>query len=166
MELSVQYIAGFFDGEGCISIFYTNVRPRKSNPEKMIRGIKMSILIANTVVTPLEALQAKYGGYIHLSNRRKKSHHKSVYSWRLSNKPDQERFLSDIYPYSVIKSEQIQIALTYLTTNSSTGRRTSQEDWEIRIRCLERMASLNKRGHSVRSIPPSEAQMGWNPAYR
>jgi len=167
MSISIPYIAGFFDGEGCVSIFYTKIRLQKSNPEKMIRGIKLAILVSNTDQRPLLEIQAMYGGYIYCSNIRKKPHHKSVYSLRISDREAQKRFLNVLLPYSIIKNEQIRIALEYLSTKGLAGHRLTQEEWNIRISCLERLIIINKRGHGApRATPPSQVPVGQNPLYR
>lgn len=166
--ISPQYASGFFDGEGCISITYTRLRGRKSNVEIPIMGLRMVVLISNTNVEVLELFRAKYGGYIHRSNSRKPGHHKELYTLRWNKTEEQIKLLMDVYPFSIVKKEAINIALKFISTKQKPGHRPSQEEWDIRLECLEKMKELNKRGlgagHKV--TPPESPPQGFNPLFR
>lgn len=168
MELSLQYAAGFFDGEGCVSLFYTRIRAWRSDPTKVVRGIKLTVLIANSDLKILEQFRAAFGGHINISNKVRSIKHKPVHAWRLTSSRVQEKFLRSIQPYSFVKKYQIDIGLEYLTTAKGLGQRPTQEEWDIRLRCLERMAKLNKRGSGIgHKVPiPTSPSLAYNPAFR
>lgn len=166
--ISTEYIAGFFDGEGCVSLFYFALRKKKSDPSKKILGMRLVVLVSNTEPEVLRLIQAVYGGHLHISNKRRKATHKPVSSLRFSNAPDQRRFLAAILPFSITKREAIKIGLVYLQTSKMSGHRPTQEEWTKRIECIEALKLINKRGdgqgHAI-PVPPSPAK-GHNPLFR
>ncbi len=94
-----KYFAGFFDGEGCVFIY----------------GLKnlfhLNVAIANTNPKPLIVGQARYGGYV----RPEKCHrgNKPFWMWRMTGKTA-AKFLSKIFPYVIIKKDEVAIALEYM----------------------------------------------------
>ncbi len=98
MKLSDQYIAGFFDGEGCIHIgtykAYGNIQHR------------LQISIAQNDVTVLQALADRFGGKLHPQGSR------TAMQWHLwCNKAYD--FLKAIYPHLILKKEQAELAIAF-----------------------------------------------------
>jgi hypothetical protein len=102
--LTDQYIAGFFDGEGCVTISQ--------------RG-RVQITIAQNEREVLDLIQKKYGGGIHIKDLKVKS----CYHWRLSKAALIEKFLIKILPFCMIKNNEIRIALkgVALTRRNNKG---------------------------------------------
>ena len=90
--LADQYIAGFFDGEGCVTISQ--------------RG-QVQITIAQNEREVLDYIQQKYGGGIHI----KDSKAKICYHWRLSKSALITEFLNKMLPLCIIKKTELKIAL-------------------------------------------------------
>ncbi len=92
-ESDIIYTAGIFDGEGWIGM----------NTER-----SLGIRIVSTNYKLIEWLQAKWGGYIY---KRKpyenSSSKKQSYDWYLTKQENVEIFSEKIYPYLIIKREQI-----------------------------------------------------------
>lgn len=166
--LSLPYIAGFFDGEGCVSLCYCKRRKRKSM-EGHVMGFKLIAGISNTDPTVLLMLQSMYGGDLNISNPRAAvPHHKRVYAWKVTARDSIKTFLTSIAPLCIVKRNQVLIALKYVETMGSPGGRLQQGAWDIRLECYEDLRSLNRRGsdrfHS-QELPLSPS-LGWNPAHR
>lgn len=100
----LAYIAGLFDGEGCVSISKTWPKDRL-NPR-----YKLCVTIANTNPKPLIIIKKLYGGYIYIGN--KSPGRKILYTWKIATKST-ERFLGDILPYLIIKKEEVELALIH-----------------------------------------------------
>lgn len=147
--MSPEYVAGFFDGEGSISIIKTQFHKLKSDPSKRVTGTALSISIANTNLAVLQSIAAKYGGKVyHLTDKRPAS--KQGYLMRVLGREKQIWFLGEIKPFSIIKREQIEIALDYLSTQRERGYRVTTEDVDRRLIMCARVAELNRRGcHQV-----------------
>jgi hypothetical protein len=147
MRLSKEYMAGFFDGEGCISIFFATY----SYPNKKTKGTtQLAVTIANTNLDILEFIAAQYGGAIHKAKPDRSGKRRQAYVWRLARAVDQLRFLTEIKEYIIVKHEAIENALRYLSTVKHSGYRPSQEEKEIRRLCWEQSGHLNKRANGVR----------------
>lgn len=94
-RLSPQYVAGFFDGEGCVDV--TN------------SGALMAML-TNTNLLVLRLIQVKYGGSLDKSPPHPPR--KVIFMWKTASR-DARRFLEAIYPYLVIKANQARIGICY-----------------------------------------------------
>ena len=96
------YIAGFFDGEGCVNI---TVRGK-------IRQVRLRLMIVNTHLELLKILQAQYGGGLQKLTRQE--NWKQAWQLTIHSKDDQKRFIEDILPYSILKLPQLYLALEFL----------------------------------------------------
>ena len=101
---SSEYFAGLFDGEGCI--FVGNI-----NGKDTLGTLRLSI--SNKDTRPLKILKELYGGC--LSEDKRKT--PSCYVWWVSALKA-KRFIRNIFPFSIIKKEQLIVALKF-----PTGRR-------------------------------------------
>jgi len=107
MELSDSYIAGFFDGEGCITSQLTYITGKY---EKYPR-VNVQISITQKDRKILEWIQERFLGTIHVHDRDNLCYH-----LRITGKINMGRFLRAIQPYSVVKKEQIELALELIDT--------------------------------------------------
>ena len=93
-EISDSYIAGFFDGEGCVSV---------SNNGAGGYGYLLSL--TNKDRRPLEKIQEKYGGKIGV-------HGSGGNCFVLKLTQDEaEIFAERILPHSIIKAKQLELYL-------------------------------------------------------
>jgi len=108
-ELFLAWVAGFFDGEGSVIVEYSK------SPESN-RGWRTSLhaTLTQTSLPCLELVQSKLGGTIKVSDNRTADTRRWAvqYTWSVRNQNAIE-FLQKIAPYSVVKKEQIKLALTY-----------------------------------------------------
>jgi hypothetical protein len=115
MELSAEYCAGFFDGEGSVYA----ARRRKKSPIVIV-------CIGNTHKGILEKHKEKWGGSIH--RRVKHNGWQDQYQWVLSTRMAKP-YLEAILPFVVIKKEVIIEALKYI--NIQQLPRQERMEWEV-----------------------------------
>jgi hypothetical protein len=92
-----EYAAGFFDGEGNISIASTGKKAYELN---------LRVIIGQKDFTPLLKFKEKWGGSVDYGRQSK------VYFWRGGAKIA-EKFLRDVLPFLIVKKAQAEIALDF-----------------------------------------------------
>ena len=107
--LDERYVAGLFDGEGCIHVQ---------------KNCQMKVYLTQKDPMILYLLQEQYGGCVY-----------GMY-WQLAKKADMETFLRAIQPHSLIKRSQIEMALKMFPLYRKPGRgqweKTPEDIWEQR----------------------------------
>jgi hypothetical protein len=103
--LSPQYIAGFFDGEGWITI-------ARSSSIRW-KGVGLRTGIGHTNREILECLQLMFGGSLLDKKMRPDSRWKPQFQLTLTGK-NAEDFLLCIRPFVVLKKPQLELALSFL----------------------------------------------------
>lgn len=102
-----EWLAGFFDGEGCISgaMVFTATKYIK-NPR-----VHLQITITQKDRGILEKIQEKYGGSI-------RQHTKGSKCWsiRWIGKTEMKNILCILAPYCICKKEQVLLALRFVDT--------------------------------------------------
>lgn len=139
--IDTKYAAGFFDGEGCVSIHY----------DKRCDSYVLKTSVSNTVREVLEAFKSRWNGAIH-DNKPKKPHHSGWSSWELQGS-NCRPFLEDIRPYTLIKTPQIDLAFELLSTYGRAPGRGHKLSEEVKAkRCIlkEKMHSFKTKGHGLR----------------
>lgn len=128
MELSKQYIAGLFDGEGHVSITWSERRGQKCP--------KLCVKITNTYLPVLLSMKELYGGSIYSNKKQKESY---LRCFVLSLTVEQSKvFLIDLLPYLVIKRKQAEIALKFAETVYRRGKKPiTDAEKKIRECCMD-----------------------------
>ena len=109
-DLDAAYMAGFFDGEGCVSIVKHTNRKRRSNPVYVLR-----VDIDNTDPGVIEFVKAFAGDFGSAFLKRKATvfpAHMAVYSFRCHSY-EAYHFLRLIYPYVRVKRKQVELAFRF-----------------------------------------------------
>lgn len=106
MAISKEYIAGFFDGEGNISI-----SPHRVSEEHKGPYLVLIINITQVDRTPLEHIAALYGGNIRI-HRPANTNWSVVHRWNITAR-SALKFLEDIVPYLIVKREEALIAIEF-----------------------------------------------------
>lgn len=88
-----QYLAGFFDGEGCIST-------RGDRYHLMLR-------VGNTDKRVLDLIVARYGGKVYLSNRGPRPY----YTIKVTSNELCQQWLELMLPHLIVKKAQAIVAL-------------------------------------------------------
>lgn len=89
------YLAGFFDGEGCI-VSRTNTG---------VTGRILTVIISQNWSRILQDIKEIYGGSLHRHRNRKTS------NLAITSQPAAERFLKDVLPYLHVKKDEASLAL-------------------------------------------------------
>lgn len=134
----IAYIAGFFDGEGSITI-HENCKPspRGKNPNHTLQ-----VSIANTDPRALRWIHAEFGGLL-IFRRRATEGHRNLLQWVIRC-GGAMRFLAAIRPFLRMKCEQADIAINYQQAKAMRGPVKITEDvirWREEQR--QRIRALN-----------------------
>lgn len=112
-NLTLQYIAGFFDGEGSIGIY------RQSNGGSLSYGLRTQLTqnVSPASTKLIEELKNRFGGSMSTQHTFRVGVDESQklnikYNWQLSSR-NAVNFLTVILPFLVLKKEQAQIALIW-----------------------------------------------------
>lgn len=119
--MNISYIAGFFDGEGCISR-----RMKGDNP-------RVVVTIAQKSPTVLQEIR-RHLGYGRI-NRVGYSEGRD-YSYRLTieGKENVSQFLLGVYPHLIVKRPRADIALQLLAISPSLGEQSRRDRERTRKR--------------------------------
>jgi hypothetical protein len=126
------YIAGFIDGEGCISIYPCN--SKKDNPSFTPR-----IIITNLDSAVLAWIQEIVGGGNLYKKKKYKEHHRQAYSLQLTAGVTIP-LLKRILPYLKVKTKQAKLALALDELPNARNKELKDKVLEI----YREMTALNK----------------------
>jgi LAGLIDADG DNA endonuclease family protein len=119
VELSLEYIAGFFDGEGSIGLYPERCKRKYG----IYRHYRFSVSLGNSdPIVPLY-LKARFGGSVHHYERSKKmKNRQDAWLWNMSSKRAAE-FLRAILPFLVVKKAQAEVVLEYYAQRPRPGHK-------------------------------------------
>ena len=126
-EISLDYIAGLFDGEGYITV---NKNKKSFVP---VVGIKMNGF------NLLKNIHTQFGGYFY---QRKNYINRPLTEWTLRGALQVSNFLTQIEPFLIIKKEQAQLCLELCSTFSI---RKSNGDWVKKIKLNKDIIDLREK---------------------
>ena len=131
--MNLDYVAGFIDGEGCIS--FTRNKSGCLLPR---------IIITNTNQAILETFHKKFGGSLRVRTLKDKPHWKPMWSWSLANR-QAITLLSKIVSKLRIKQNQAILVFCFDAVRPKPGRGNSWNPDTAKF--LEaQMHWLNKKG--------------------
>ena len=141
-DISVEYLAGFFDGEGCIGVY----------PSKGSNGyVTYNLIVTVGQVDPLVIghLHRKYGGSLQFQERSKKiKDRQDAWYWRVSGRKA-EKFLRAVFPYLIGKKPQVELALAYMGERIKVGHNYADEGRENPGPKYHKALKAMKRGVEV-----------------
>lgn len=138
-RLSIRYLAGLMDGEGCIDFqkgtdtsFGLYIRPR----------IRITMVVGAKEL--LENVQNNFGGY--LEHRKGKGTFSDSYTWIIAGKDHTLKFLKLIQKYLLIKRQQALFAIWWLENMSGRQKKSDgyQKISKIRQFAYDEMKRLKK----------------------
>ena len=134
-----EYVAGLFDGEGCIQICKVC---RKEHTQFMHTHLVTTI--TSSYLPVILQLEKQFGG--HKIRVKKSDKNKTYWHWIAECKQG-ENFLSIILPFLVIKKKQAILALKYRKTFKRTckGHPVPNSIMRIRDDFRNQIRTLNKR---------------------
>lgn len=137
----LAWCAGFFDGEGFITI-----QKRKSKVrDKVYTGHYLRIGINHVAIEPLLEIQRILGGTIRKQNIDKVvGNRKQRHSWQMST-ADAAIALKKMMPYFINKNKVAALALDFQNTISKDKKQVSDEIYNLRESYKQSIASLNAK---------------------
>lgn len=100
-EVSLAYLAGFFDGEGCISCTATG------------RWTVAAVQAEKNSLVPLQEMKRRWGGTLYRRGTPKSDKHSAVWGWHVCGLQAAIALL-DMYPYLINKKERAVDAIADL----------------------------------------------------
>jgi len=131
--MDLRWLAGFFDGEGCV---YLQCDRRKL----AVFGLQITITQNDEPI--LKEVQSEFGGTVYLHKGRR------CYRWRITSAPALS-FLKAIQPYVRIKKEQVDLAIEFIGT---LRERNSMGSTPMEDVILERRFEIHNRLKELKHI--------------
>lgn len=100
---NIAYVAGLFDGEGCVDIYQATTSKNSKSPSLMLR-----VTISQKDGSIMSWLEKEFGGYVRMDRRKDTWIHR----WELRSQKA-SKFLEMILPFTKIKDRQIKLALEF-----------------------------------------------------
>ena len=138
-KLSLEYLAGFFDGEGSISILKRS-KDKKWNVSHFLR-----ISIGQKDGETLDRIKEDFGGNVYLVSR------DNSHVWAISDYKAYE-FIKILNPYLRYKKPQAELAIKFYEERIMNSRRMTkhlhssltQKELDLREKMFEEMKLLKK----------------------
>ena len=127
MALSLDYVAGFFDGEGCIVIHKGKLDNGRVTPryDLIVSAYQCTRLV-------LDQLKEQFGGNVYTHSRSNRPAMRTSWSWKVSGQVA-EKFLQQVYPRLVEKKDQAWLGLEFMQQKiGSHGTKVSDEQLALR----------------------------------
>jgi intein/homing endonuclease len=118
MSLSNEYVAGLFDGEGCI----------QATCSKKAGSRRLQTTIRNSHQGVLRLIQARWGGSI--CRTAPKGNRSASYGWSITSR-GALAFLKDIEPFLIIKRAEALLAFEFQDTMQIWGGRKGKLSEEM-----------------------------------
>lgn len=127
-DVTLAYLAGFFDGEGCI---YSSKTTKKAIPS-------LGLQVTNTHPDVIEQFKQRFGGFITKSVR--ETPRKTAYIWWLSGEKASEALI-ELLPYLVVKKNQALLGIEMQSYVVRRGLKLPQEFKDRRFELSKRLAA-------------------------
>jgi hypothetical protein len=131
-----RWLAGFFDGEGCVHL---QARFRK---DRKAANYSLQVCITQNDKDILDEICREYGGQVYQHSGR------VCYRWRICSLRSL-RFLNDILPYVRIKKGQVELAIKFCKTIRQENLGSTSLGIEVnaqRVLIRNRLKELNSVG--------------------
>jgi len=118
-KVDLAYMAGFFDGEGCISLCERSKRKRQ---------LRVHISISNTNEWIIQWFKFNFGGSVTSERKQLKNPNwRDTWRWNITSGAHSVRFLKEILPYLRLKKPQAELAIAFQVRHSQIGKRIKSE---------------------------------------
>jgi hypothetical protein len=139
LKAEPAYLAGFFDGEGCVRINKT--------PNQNTISYHLIVTIANNDKSILDSCREIYGGDVRSKGKR------NCFSWSLFNKGIIEKFLLHSLPYLVVKRDEALAALEYVRLGNHKQCPEKREEFYLKLIALKKLKIQSELCEDVESAP-------------
>ncbi len=130
-RFSLEYLAGFFDGEGSICIARGTTegeKVKRGKPGANYEKYWLIISVVNTNRDVLEGFVERFGGAIHSKKPVPNRH--QCFVWTIRRKETVLHFLSEMDDMLFVKQEQARLAFEFIALNRSWNTQRRKEIYE------------------------------------
>ncbi len=143
--VNLDYLAGFFDGEGCISI-NKNRKLKKQNGKYYIQ-YNGNVIVANTNREILELFKKRFGGNIYeLKAKNRHQNNKPSFQWIIYSKMA-TNFCEEMVDRLILKKRQAEILASLQSLKD--GKWRDQERLNQLQAFKDEITQLNKKGKGL-----------------
>lgn len=151
MKTSVQYIAGFFDREGMISIHKKRLKPGLTKRGHIFNTV---ISFSNLNYNVLKQIQETLGyGRFYVTSKIDSRHKRPIYQLRIGNQREIIEVLKKLYPFLIVKKNLADLMLVFCRSRIRRKRRPYNAS-EVEIYKKVRALNGNRR-HKYFDSPTS-----------
>lgn len=140
MDITLQWLAGFFDGEGCIGLHKGGSRSTANYHPRAT--------ITNTDLPTLKAIQVQYGGTIHEATKKGSTKPCWILAW--SNQKALA-FLRLISPHLIVKKSQAEVLLAGWKSHPPFINLTEKER-EERVQLYTKLREMKRINPSLQEV--------------
>lgn len=105
-QISPEYLAGFFDGEGHVTIL-------EANRCAGYASYRIHVGFTNKNLEVLSIIRDSFGGNM-IQKKRHSVKHAQAFELRIGNRDSVRKLLTYIQPFVIIKKEQVSLGLRFL----------------------------------------------------
>lgn len=144
MSISAQWLAGFFDGEGCLTVY--------GGTRKSSRHYTPAVVFTNTHLYTLKEIQKDFGGSLHI--RTKVKGWNQGYTLVFSGAKASKRILELMLPYLFTKKNEVEFFLKewYGKVHGQHGIKVPPEQLAIREEIKQQLSALKSRNNIPQEI--------------
>lgn len=141
-NISDEYVAGLFDGEGCFVIYKASVGSKNRLRDYYLTGNAVIEIREELIV---DLLKEKYDGS-KLKKKARKVNHSDTYVWKVKG-TKLKKFIEKVYPFLILKKQQAGVMLEFLKIRENKySKKVTNEEIELQLILKDKMNSLNKKG--------------------
>lgn len=131
-QIELAYLAGYFDGEGCISF----AKALKKYPY-------LTITLVTADLDSLKRFEAAFGGDVRPVKWGNKPHKRQLYFWQKGGQNAQMILLA-LYPFLSAKKQIAELALRPNFTGGH-GKPLTKEEFDLRLFVASEVSKINNR---------------------
>jgi hypothetical protein len=155
--INPAWLAGFFDGEGCIRISKSG----RSNRDPATLYYRLEIEVVQKYVEPLTYFERAFGGNVHVHERPDRT---PVWAWRSGGDQAGEA-LQVMLPYLIVKKRQALVAVAFSARKPSSRTRRSNEFYALNERDKRTLHALKRDPLAPIPYPHLEGLEGYELAH-
>lgn len=114
--MTPEYLAGLFDGEGCIDV--QRCYPKEGKGRLYVRP-RVRMCMANSALPMMQLLHAEFGGHL-VCRKAGKRNQQDSWSLEWLNGEAMRKILGTMLPHLILKAEQAKLVLWWL--DNASGR--------------------------------------------
>lgn len=139
VELSHEYTAGLFDGEGCFTIYFAS---GGSTKRKYLTACARIEIREELII---DLLKSKYGGVKQIKRGRKENH-SDTFTWTIKSEV-LFRFIEQVQPFLILKRKQSEVIVDFINIRRfKYSSPVTHDQLDHQLICKERIHELNRKG--------------------